>query len=352
MPLVPNEDKVEEFRFTIRDRMDGNRLDQYLVKRFPDYSRAYLQKLIKRGSVLIDDKPVKASTKIHADQEILVLLPKMEALHLKPEVMPLEILYEDDYLAVLNKLPGIVIHPARGHLSGTLVNGLLSYFDNLSDASDVYRPGIVHRLDRDTSGVLLIAKQNQAHADLSRQFEERMIHKEYLALVEGEMEVAEGSIVLPLGMDPKNRERMCVQHGGKEAVTHYKTIARYAGFTLVHVFPKTGRTHQIRVHLKSLNHPIVADEMYGAAPYLTKSQIVAKSQKMEMAEAEKTEPLMTRQALHAWRLSFTHPITRENKTVVAPLPLDFAAILSVFQSLWPSPEVAEILGCKGDGDKI
>lgn len=343
MPLVPNEDKVEEFRLTIRERMDGNRLDQYLVKRFPDYSRAYLQKLIKRGSVLIDGKPVKASTKIHTDQEIVLMLPKMEAVHLKPEEMPLDIIYEDDHLAVLNKLPGIVIHPARGHLSGTLVNGLLSYFDNLSDATDVYRPGIVHRLDRDTSGALLIAKNNQAHAKLSQQFEDRVIHKEYLALVEGEMKEAEGSVVLPLGIDPKNRERITVQHGGKDAVTNYKVLARYAGFTLVHVFPKTGRTHQIRVHLKSQNHPIVADELYGAAPSLSKAQIMAKAMPGNPAQPDDEQPLISRQALHAWRISFIHPFTHAEMTLMAPLPADYFSTLEVFQSLWPSPQVAEIL---------
>ena len=347
MPYVPSEDKIDEIHLTIRGQVDGQRLDQYLVKRFPDYSRSFLQKLIKKEKILLNGKTAKPSSRLRPGQDVGVLLPRLEPLHLKPEAMALDILYEDEYLAILNKPPGLVMHPARGHLSGTLVNGLLAHFENLSDANDdVYRPGIVHRLDRDTSGVLLVAKSNQAHAGLSKQFEDRLIQKEYLALTEGEMQVKEGTIMLPLGIDPKNHERITVQLGGKEAVTNYKVMVTYPKFTLVHVFPKTGRTHQIRVHLKSQNHPIVGDEVYGGMAYLTREQICGANVTVQPqdAAADGGIPLIERQALHALRITFTHPVFNKTMTFGAPLAQDFSRTLAVFQSLWPSPIVAQLIG--------
>jgi 23S rRNA pseudouridine1911/1915/1917 synthase len=345
-PLIPNEEKVEEISFTIKGRVEGLRLDAYLSKRFVEYSRAYLQKLIANKRVLIQGKPVKASAKIRAGQQVSIQLPKLEPLYLKPEKMPLEILYEDDSLAVLNKPSDLVIHPSRGHLSGTLVNGLLGYFEELSDYhEDVYRPGIVHRLDRYTSGVLLIAKNSQVHASLAKQFEDRQTKKEYLALVEGQMRFEEGTIALPLGVDPRNRERMAIRHGGKEAMTEYKVIARYPDWTLVHVFPKTGRTHQIRIHFKSQGHPIVADALYEAAPVLTVDMLYARL-KGAQTPLEGLSPdlcLMERSALHAWRLTFSHPLTQETMTHVAPLPEDFQGTLETLEKLWPCSKVANIL---------
>lgn len=335
MPFVPNEDNLEEFNFTIKGRVENTRIDQYLAKRYPDYSRAYVQKLIKKGHVLLDGKPAKMSARVRAGQEVFVSLPKLEPLHLKPEAIPLDILFEDEDLAVINKQVGYVVHPSRGHMHGTLVNALIYHFEELSDCNDEYRPGIVHRLDRDTSGVLLVAKSNQAHHKLAAQFESRQIKKEYLALAEGEIAFRDGVINLPLGMDPRNRERMAIQHGGKTSVTEYKVVARYPGFTLLHVFPKTGRTHQIRIHFKSQGHPLVGDHLYGAKPCLTREMLGG----IRAA----SETLMARQALHSWKITFEHPGTHSPMRVVAPLAEDFFRTLTVFQSFWPSPEVAEIL---------
>jgi 23S rRNA pseudouridine1911/1915/1917 synthase len=339
MPLVPNEDKPEEIAFVVRGRVEGDRLDQYLSHRFPDYSRSYLQKLIKAGKVLVDGSPAKTSAKLRAGQSVSVSLPKLEALHLKSEELPIEILYEDDELAVIDKPAGLVTHPARGHMTGTIVNALLFHFDKLSECEDVYRPGIVHRLDRDTTGVLLVAKSNRAQSSLGQQFENREVEKEYLALTEGEIACRQGSIELPLGMDPRNRERMSIQHGGKNALTNYRVIRTYPGFSLVHVFPKTGRTHQIRIHFKSQGHPLVADHLYGAEPVLTPERMGLGAD----FPGDPREPLMARQALHAWKISFFHPATGKKISFGAPLPRDLSRTLQIFQQFWPDPRVAEIL---------
>lgn len=339
-PLIPNEEKIESMEFCIRGRVEGQRIDAYLVKRFGDYSRAYLQRLIKSGKVTVNGKPVKASHHIHSSEEIRVELPQLEELHLKPEQMPLQILYEDEDIAAINKQPDLVIHPSRGHLQGTLVNGLLFYFENLSDYTDVYRPGIVHRLDRNTSGVLLVAKSNRAHAGLAEQFEKREIHKEYLAIVEGSLKLDRNIVNLPLAMDPHNRERMAVRKNGKEAITEYVVLARYPGYTLVHVFPKTGRTHQIRVHLKSEGHPIVADEMYGAVPALSMAMI---HRQANLAPPEPDEIILDRTALHAWRIHFRHPGSKCQMTLSAPLPEDITNVLRTFQHFWPNPKTMRLL---------
>lgn len=339
-PLIPNEENIENMEFCIRGRVEGQRIDAYLVKRFGDYSRAYLQKLIKSGKVTVNGKPVKASHHIRTGEEIRVELPQLEELHLKPEQMPLQILYEDEDIAAINKQPDLVIHPSRGHLQGTLVNGLLFYFENLSDYTDVFRPGIVHRLDRNTSGVLLVAKSNRAHAGLAEQFEHREIHKEYLALVEGRLKLDRNIVNLPLAMDPHNRERMAVRGNGKEAITEYQVLMRYPAHTLVHVFPKTGRTHQIRVHLKSEGHPIVADEMYGAAPCLSMAMI---HQHANLPPPEQDEVILDRTALHAWRIHFRHPALNTQMTLVAPLPEDIKNTLLIFQKYWPNTKVARML---------
>lgn len=344
-PLVPNQDKIEQIEFKVRGRVEGNRIDAYLSKRFNDYSRAYLQKLIKAGNVLIDGKKAKASDKIKDGQIVSIALPELEPLHLKPEEMTLNIIYEDDDIAVLNKPADLVVHPSRGHMQGTLVNGLLYHFENLSDENDVYRPGIVHRLDRFTSGILLIAKNNKSHASLGEQFENRKIQKQYFALIEGHMRFEQGTIALPLAMDPRNRERMAISHGGKEAVTNYSVFAKYPHFSLIHVFPKTGRTHQIRIHLKSQGCPIVADSLYDAPPLLTWERI--KQDAIEIPEnlttLDQSTVFMERTALHAWNITFEHPTSKEICTFHAPFPEDYATTLKIFNTIWPCKNVTQLL---------
>ncbi len=343
--LIPNEEHVETLEFFIKGRVEGQRLDAYLVKRFEDYSRTYLQKLIKGGKVFVNGKPAKASHKIRVGQEVRVELPQLEELHLKPEQMPLTIVYEDEDIVAINKQANLIIHPARGHLQGTLVNGLIFYFENLSDYNDAYRPGIVHRLDRDTSGILLVAKNNIAHAGLAAQFENREIHKEYLALVEGNMKLDRNIVNLPLAVDPRNRERMSVRKDGKISITEYQVLMRYPGYTLVHVFPKTGRTHQIRVHLKSEGHVIIADDLYGANPILTKGMVYNNAKMPIPPEIDGEQILMERTALHAWQIHFHHPTKKEDMTLVAQLPSDFANTLRFLQARWPNPKVEKICNC-------
>ncbi|NUM36115.1 MAG: RluA family pseudouridine synthase [Candidatus Brocadiae bacterium] len=327
--------------------MEGRRLDAYLGKRFFEYSRSYLQKLIKNGNVLIDGKEVKPGYKIKEGQKIFIRLPELEPLHLKPQEMELDIIFEDEHIAVINKRADLVVHPSRGHMEGTLVNGLIHYFENLSDFNDAYRPGIVHRLDRFTSGLLVIAKNNKSHAALAEQFQTRHIHKEYLALVEGKVRFENGTISLPLGIDPRNRERAAVCHGGKEAVTDYQVIARYPSFTFVHVFPKTGRTHQIRIHMKSQGNPIVCDSLYDANPILDKARILANVSGSVDTE-DQDEVLMDRTALHAWRIHFEHPATQQEMHLTAPPAQDFLEALKFLETLWPNPKVAELIEKAGN----
>ena len=320
----------------MRGRVEGNRLDAYLSKRFNDYSRAYLQKIIKAGNVLMDGKKAKASDKIKEGQTISIDLPILEPLHLKPEEMSLDIIYEDEDLAALNKPADLVVHPSRGHMQGTLVNGLLYHFENLSDENDVYRPGIVLSSRSLYKWNFVNCKNNKSHASLGEQFENRTIQKQYFALVEGTMRFDHGTVALPLAMDPRNRERMTVSHGGKEAITNYKVFAKYPHFTLVHVFPETGRTHQIRVHLKSQGCPIVADSLYDAQPILNWERILQNVSSVPecLSHVERDTIFMERTALHAWSLTFEHPSRKEMLTLQAPFPKDFANTLQVLNMLY------------------
>lgn len=345
-PLVPNQEKTNNFDFFTGEDCLGLRLDQYLAHRFPDYTRTFLKNLIKNGQIEVDGKKVKASTKLREGSQILVTLPELEEFHIKPEKMPLDIVYEDTSLVILNKASGLVVHPAKGHNTGTLVNALVAHFEELSSINN-YRPGIVHRLDRFTTGLLVIAKNNQAHAVLAKQFEKRETQKEYLALVEGNLSVEEGIVALPLAMDRRNRQKMSVSHGGKPAETSYRVLAKYPNMDLVHVFPKTGRTHQIRVHLKHQECPIIADSLYGAKELLVKEDIWQRMSSKEKEEHKSTfdsyfegiDLLMDRQALHAWKISFQHPENGKTVTFTAPLAKDFWRTLQVLQKIWPSKKI-------------
>ena len=336
--LVPNRENVEKIHRMVKGLSIPIRLDQYLAKEFPEYSRSFLQKLIKEKQVLLEDCPAKRSAKIENGQNISILLPKLEQLHLKAEKMDIPVFYEDEHLAVVFKRAGIITHPAGNIQQGTLVNGLLAQFESLADAGDDYRPGIVHRLDRDTSGALIIAKTSRAFEILTEKFRHREVKKQYLALVHGEVAFEEGSIELPLGMDPRNREKMKIVHGGKSSITEYKVLKRYPKFTLVQIFLITGRTHQIRVHFKSQKHPLVGDDLYGGSPYLDQKTLY----KLANVKSEKNEKLIQRQALHAWRLSFEHPITKEKMLFHAPLPEDLQNTLHFLQKLWPCPLLEEM----------
>ena len=318
---------------TVGRKTEGLRLDQYLVGMFPDYSRSVVQKVIDAGGVTVNGQPAKASYRVRLDDRIRIELPEPTHDLPKPEDIPLDILYEDNFLAVVNKPADMVVHPAKGHWSGTLVNAIQFHFNELSQAGGEYRPGIVHRLDRDTSGVILIAKEEAAHRDLSAQFEERRVFKEYLAITAGVLDRDSDYIEGRIGHHPHDRVKMIVtdeeDDDGKEAVSFYEVIERFRGFTLCRISPRTGRTHQIRVHLASVGCPVLADKVYGGRDCLRLSELLSDP------PPQADEVLMPRQALHAHRLRFRHPRTRKVIEAVAPLPPEFDKTLAALRKHRP-----------------
>ncbi|RDV82933.1 RluA family pseudouridine synthase [Ammonifex thiophilus] len=294
-------------RLQVEEEEAGVRLDVYLARNLPENSRSYLQRLINEGYVQVGGRKVKPSYRVKSGEEIMVFLPPAEAPEVEPEPIPLEIIYEDEDLLVVNKPRGMVVHPGAGHKRGTLVNALLYHCRNLSGINGVLRPGIVHRLDKDTSGLLVVAKNDEAHLSLSAQLKERRVLKEYWALVYGEVKPAQGRIEAPIGRHPRHRQKMAVVAGGRPAVTRYEVVEYFPGYTLLKVQPETGRTHQIRVHLHYLGHPIVGDLKYGPArPHLG----------------------LEGQFLHAGVLGFTHPRTGEFLRFEAPLPPELERVLA------------------------
>ncbi|MEN8126349.1 MAG: RluA family pseudouridine synthase [Planctomycetota bacterium] len=313
-----------QLRFRVGVNLKFNRLDKYLCGRFSCFSRTRLQKLIKEQGVNVNGRPAKASHKLHPADEIDLILPAKEVRELIPENIPINLLYEDDDMLVLNKQPDMIVHPARGYKSGTLVNGLVYHFQNLSSCPDDIRPGIVHRLDRNTTGCLAVAKSDTAHWKLSRQFAERTTKKTYIAIAHGTPELDADCINQPLGVHPTVREKYAIRHDiGKEAITIYEVLERFRGFSLLKVNIKTGRTHQIRVHLAYLKNSIVADDMYGGK--------VVYPWQIEDRDAAPEQPLMGRCALHAWKLEINHPKTNERMKFEAPLPDDMQNLLEALR---------------------
>jgi 23S rRNA pseudouridine1911/1915/1917 synthase len=301
--------------FEVSDEFEGQRLDRFLVAMLADYSRSQIQKLIADGHVRLDKREPKANLQLRAGERVTVEVPDPGPTAAEPEAIPLDILYEDADLAVINKPSGMVVHPGAGHASGTLVNALLHHVDDLSGIGGELRPGIVHRLDRGTSGVMVVAKHDQAHQELSRQFADREIEKEYIALVWGGV-LPGRRIDAAIGRDPSNRQKMSTRaRRSREAVTRITRARSFKGLTLVHVAIHTGRTHQIRVHLSGIGHPIVGDALYGGVHRRVAGDIRA-VQRLE------------RPFLHAWRLVFTHPTDQRRLEFQAPLPEDLTSILA------------------------
>jgi len=293
--------------FVIKVETTGSRLDRYVSEHLPDLSRAMVQRLIGDARILVDGVARKASYKVQGGETITVTPPPPEPATPHAEKIPLDILYEDDDLIVVNKPAGMVVHPAAGHREGTLVNAILAHCPNLN-VGGVERPGIVHRLDSDTSGIIVVAKNDTAMRDLQAQFKSRHVHKTYLALVEGIVKPPRGKIDAPIGRDPKHRQKMAVVTRGKTraAVTVYRTLAALGNYTLVQAEPQTGRTHQIRVHLAFLGFPVVADAIYGK---------------------KKNALGLSRQFLHAWKIAFALPRGGREVSFVAPLPEELFDVL-------------------------
>ena len=314
----------EPVEFVVAENEAGQRLDALLTVHFHNYSRGHLRRVISAGGVRIDDHSGKPAYRVRAGQTVRIVLPEIPRQSPRPEPIPLEVLFEDDDLVVVNKPPGMVVHPARGHWSGTLVAALQHHFGpSLSSSGGPLRPGIVHRLDRDTSGAILVARHDQAHGQLALQFESRSIEKEYFALVAGTPELDGDIIDRAIAVHPVHREKMTAGRGrdeGRTAQTFYRVIERFRGFAAVLAMPKTGRTHQIRVHLAHIGLPVLCDRAYGHRAELTRGEL--------SGDAADTTVLLSRQALHAQRLRFRHPRSDQLMEVEAPLPADIAAVLA------------------------
>lgn len=313
----------------------NKRLDKYLVDRIPFISRTSLQRLIKEQAVIVNDRIPKASTRLRLGDRISVVIPPPPSNELPAEEIPLDILYEDDDLIVINKQDDIIVHPARGNLSGTLINGLAWHFQNCSNGAlssvgeKFARPGVVHRLDRHTTGVMVAAKSDTAHWRLGKQFEQRKIEKRYLAVVHGQVEPRADIVEFPLGKHPTEREKYAVRwdEKGKPSVTIYRVREIYEDFSLVELELKSGRTHQIRIHLSHLGYPIVGDDMYGGK-HLKFGDVVGPK---GTSEHGPREPLITRQALHAALLGFTHPIQDQPMRFLAPLHDDMRLLITLLR---------------------
>lgn len=297
---------MEQYTFTVEANESGKRLDAFLKEIFDDSSRTFLQGLIEAGNVTVNEKSSKSNYKVRLDDLIEVNIPEPVRLEITPEEMDLDIVYEDEDVLVVNKPAGLVVHPAHGHYNDTLVNGLLAHCHDLSGINGVLRPGIVHRIDKDTSGLLMIAKNDEAHRSLAAQLKEHSVKRAYYALVHGVINEAEGLIDAPIGRHPVERKKMAVNLDGKEARTHYYVKERFREYTLIECRLETGRTHQIRVHLAYIGHPLVGDELY----------------------CKRKENLgFSGQALHAYELGFVHPKSGKEMCFQVPLPVYFQAAL-------------------------
>ncbi len=316
-PPNPRSTDQETLTFTISLEQAGQRLDAFLASQIEGWSRARLQRLIEAEDVLVNGKPSKPSYKLRQNDELEVELTTPTTTSFTPEAIPIDIVYEDETLVVVNKPAGLVVHPAAGLHSGTLANALAYHFQQLPNASGV-RPGIVHRLDRDTSGLLVVAKTETALEDLSDQFRARTVYKSYAALVHGRVNTDSGRIEQPIARDPSNRTRMAVVARGRSALSLYRVKQRFNRFTLLDVDLKTGRTHQIRVHLAWLKHPVVGDETYGAG----------RDNTIQNARLKAYIRSLNRQFLHAEKLAFTHPGTGERVKFESPLPEVLSSFLT------------------------
>jgi len=296
-----------QIQITVAENEAGQRLDAFLAAKIPDMSRSYIQKLIEDGLILVNGQSTKGKVKTYSGMNIEVYMPEAEPLQVKPENIPLNIVYEDSDILIINKPRDMVVHPAPGNKDNTLVNALLYHCrDSLSDINGIIRPGIVHRIDKDTTGLIAVAKNNKAHQSLAQQLKDRSMKRVYEAIVEGIIKEDRGTIDAPIGRHPIDRKRMAVTPGkGKEAVTHFEVLERLKGATYIRVRLETGRTHQIRVHMSYINHPVYGDLLYG----------------------RNTKKLTGGQMLHARFLRLRHPSTGEYMEFEAELPGDFIELL-------------------------
>lgn len=300
---------IEKLSFTVTKENEGQRIDKFLAEKIKEQTRAYLVRLIEDGEVILNGRTAVKSCKLKENDYIELTIPAPVQLSAQPENIPLDILFEDEHLLVVNKPKGMVVHPAAGNYSGTLVNALLYHCgDSLSGINGVLRPGIVHRIDKNTSGLLIVAKSDIAHRRLAQQIKEHSFTRQYMAVVYGNLKTDTATVNAPIGRSPKDRKKMCVtDKNSKPAVTHYEVTERFNGFTQIRVTLETGRTHQIRVHMAYIGHPVAGDDVYGPKKVITK---------------------LNGQCLHAGKIGFIHPITNQYLEFSSPLPEYFESFLS------------------------
>ena len=296
---------MEDYTYKILEAQKGERIDKALASLEADWSRSQIQIWLKDGAVLVNGETVKTNYKVKPDDVVTVSVPEAEPLDIEAENLNLEIVYEDEDVLVVNKPRGMVVHPAPGHTSGTLVNGLMYQVKDLSGINGIMRPGIVHRIDKDTSGLLMVAKNDKAHVSLVDQLVKKTVTRKYIALVHGHIPHDKGTVDAPIGRDPRDRQSMTVVDSGKHAITHFRVLERFGNFTLVECRLETGRTHQIRVHMKYIGYPLAGDPKYGPKKTID----------------------FDGQALHAAVIGFIHPRTEEYLEFETPLPQVFSELL-------------------------
>lgn len=329
-PVQPGPEDDGSFSFTASEADEGRRLDRILADLFPDFPRARFHDWIDAGQVTVSGERKKQSYRLRPGDQVRLSLPPEDEIDIKAEDIPLELLYDDEDIVVVNKPAGLTVHPAPHMPHGTLVNALMGLGLSLSDYhEDRFRPGIVHRLDRGTSGVIVVAKNRPAHHALSKQFERRTVDKEYRAVVNGCPDHEEGFVELPLGRSRANPLKMAVREDlGRPASTRFRVLERYPGFSYLSVEIFTGRTHQIRVHLAHERHPLVGDPLYGGGPGSVTRSFLARE---EPREGE--QPLVARPALHSFRLTIDHPVLHERMCFSAPIPQDMARLLEALSEI-------------------
>jgi len=324
---INNQQEIDSIKeILVPEKQRPERLDQFLVNKLEKISRAQIQKLIKHDQVTVNGETAKPSCSISGGEKLLIRFPRPPKTELLPENIPIEILFEDEYLLVLNKKAGMVVHPAYGNLSGTLANALVYHSKNLSTLSGEFRPGLVHRLDKDTSGLLVVAKNDYVHGQLSVQFAEHTVNREYRAIVWGHLKNKSGRIESFLKRNEKDRTRFVISDDGKFAITNYEMICEYPLVSMLKLKLETGRTHQIRVHLSSQGHPVLGDQIYGGRH----KQTIQLNQK-ERELANQLLELMPRQALHAKTLGFVHPETQKEMLFDSELPEDMQGLIEFLE---------------------
>ena len=324
-----DEPSVEPIELLVPDDNPGDRLDAFLARHCPQYSRSQLRRVIQAGGVKVDGERTKAAFRLRSGQRVTLVQPPLPVEGPQPEDIPLQVLFEDEHLIAINKPANMVVHPSKGHWSGTLTAALAFHFGQLSSAGGPTRPGIVHRLDRETSGVIVVAKTDQVHLNLAAQFEARTARKEYLALVTGSPDRDRDWIEQPIGIHPYQREKMAIRKDhstSRSASTFYEVTERFRGFAAIRATPKTGRTHQIRVHLAHVGVPVLCDRLYSGRRRITTREIVGTGD---------DEVLLERQALHACRLQLKHPKSGGSIEFEAPLPDDLQNVLAVLRTQSP-----------------